>query len=96
MYKILFLLHKPTDEKILNHFKEHTLKIISELTNKNVSIARIESNLLTDQNYSYYCEAEFPSKDEMDKVMNSKNGLALNKDIMDFHKFLTVISVNYE
>lgn len=96
MYKILFLLHKPADEKILNHFKKHTLKIISELTNKNVSLARIENNLLTEQNYSYYCEAEFQSKDKMDELMNSNHGLALNKDIMDFHKFLTVISVNYE
>lgn len=95
MYKLMFFLHKPVDEKILRHFREHTINIISEITNQKVLLAEVESNLLTSQKYSYFCEAVFKSKDEMEKLMNSKSGLALNKDLMDFHHFLTVFSVNY-
>lgn len=95
MYKILFFLHKSVDEKILNHFKDRTIKLLKELSGKELELAEIESNLLSEQKYSYFCEAEFNSRDEMDRLMNSKQGLELNKDIMDFHKFLTVISVNY-
>lgn len=96
MYKLLFFLHKPVDDKIFHHFKEHTIKIISDITNQTVTIGEVESNLLTSQKYSYLCEAVFNSKDEMEKVMNSKSGLELNKDLMDFHHYLTVISVNYQ
>lgn len=96
MFKLLFFLHKPVDDKILYHFKEHTVKIISELTNQAVMLAEVENNLLTTQKYSYFCEAVFDSKDEMEKLMNSKSGLALNKDLMDFHHYLTVITINYK
>ena len=96
MYKILFFLHKPVDEIFLNHFKEKTIKTLSELSGKEIFIAEVESNLLADKKFSYFCEAEFNSKDEMDKIMNSKAGLELNKDLMDFHQYLTVITANYK
>lgn len=96
MYKLLFFIHKPVDDKILDHFRNHTLEIISELTNQPVKLGGVESNLLTKQKYSYLCEAVFGSKDEMENAMNSKSGLALNKDLMDFHQYITVISVNYK
>ncbi|HSL89621.1 MAG TPA: EthD family reductase [Ignavibacteriaceae bacterium] len=96
MYKILFFLKKPVDDKILKHFNEKTIPILSGLTGKNVSIADVESNLLAEQKFSFFCEAEFNSKEEMDRIMNSKSGLELNKDIMDFHKHLSIITVNYK
>jgi uncharacterized protein (TIGR02118 family) len=96
MYKILFFLRKPVDEKILNHFNEKTIPILSKLTGKNVSIAEVESNLLAEQKFSFFCEAEFKSKEEMDSIMNSKSGLELNKDMMDFHEHLSIITVNYK
>lgn len=96
MYKLLFFLRKPVDEKILNHFNEKTIPILSELTGKNVSIAEVESNLLAEQKFSFFCEAEFTSKEDMDRIMNSKSGLELNKDMMDFHEHLSIIAVNYK
>ena len=96
MYKLLFFLRKPVDEKILNHFNEKTIPILSELTGKNVSIAEVESNLLAEQKFTFFCEAEFTSKEDMDRIMNSKSGLELNKDMMDFHEHLSIIAVNYK
>lgn len=95
MYKLLFFIHKPVDNKILDHFRNHTINIIAELSGQPVKLGEVESNLLTSQKYSNVCEAVFNSKDEMEKAMNSKSGLALNKDLMDFHQYITVISVNY-
>jgi hypothetical protein len=51
--------------------------------------------LLLEQKYTYYCEISAASKDEMDRMMNSKAGKELNKSLMDFHKKITVIAVNY-
>lgn len=96
MYKLLFFLKKPVDEKILNHFNEKTIPILSQLTGKNISLAEIESNLLAEQKFSFFCEAEFSNKEEMDRIMNSESGLELNKDLMDFHEQLTIIPVNYK
>lgn len=95
MYKLLIFLHKDIDEKILAHFKENTLKLFAEITGSEIKLASVESNLLLDQKYSYFCEVKFQSKDEMDKLMNSKEGLELNKNLMDFHQYFTIINVNY-
>ncbi len=62
MYKILFFLHKPVDENFLNHFKEKTIKTLSELSGKEIFIAEVESNLLADKKFSYFCETEFIRK----------------------------------
>lgn len=96
MYKILFFLNNSIDDKILGHFRKKTLKTLAELSGKEVLLAQVESNLLTEGKFSYYCEVEFNSKDEMDRMMNSKAGLELNKDLMDFHQFLTIININYQ
>lgn len=94
MYRILFFIHKTADDKLLSHLKESTFPTLAEITGKPVMFASVESNLLTDQKYSYYFEAEFKSKEEMDQLMMSKAGMKLNKDLMNFHNHLTVISVN--
>lgn len=95
MYKLLIFLHKPIDEKNLNHFKDYTLKLFSEITDQEIKLAQVESNLLVEQKYSYFCEIIFQSKDQMDIMMNSKAGVELNKNLMDFHQHLTIINVNY-
>jgi len=95
MYKLLFFLHKSEDDQLLEHFREFTLKHLSDITGNEVKLAKVESNLLLDTKYSHYCEVKAESKDEMDKLMSSKAGKALNKDLMDFHEQLTVIAVNY-
>ncbi len=95
MYKQLFFLHKTEDDKALAHFREVIVKSLSELAGKEIALAKVESNLLLDQKYSYVCEIEFESKDKMNELMNSKTGKQLNKALMDFHQLITVISINY-
>ena len=96
MYKIMFLLNKTNDEDINNHFKEFTLKNISALAGTDVPAGVVDSNLLLDQKYSLMCELSASSKEEMDIKMNSPEGKALNKDLMNFHHHLTIIAVNYK
>ena len=96
MYKQLFFLHKSENDKALPHFKDVILDHLSEVAGKKIDLAKVESNLLLDQKYSYYCEVEFESKDKMNELMNSKTGKQLTKDLIDFHQMITVISLNYD
>ncbi len=96
MYKQLFFLHKSENDKALPHFKDVILAHLTELSAKQINLARVESNLLLDQKYSYFCEIEFESKDKMNELMNSKTGKQLTKDLMDFHQMITMISINYD
>ena len=52
MYKQLFFLHKSENDKALPHFKDVILAHLTELSGKQISLARVESNLLLDQKYS--------------------------------------------
>ena len=95
MYKLLFFLHKTDDENVLQFFRDNTIKKLEKIFGKDVGIAEVESNLLLEQKYTYYCEISALSKEEMDRMMHSKAGKELNKSLMDFHKNITVIAVNY-
>ena len=95
MYKQLFFLHKSENDKALPHFKDVILTHLSKLSGKQINIARVESNLLLDQKYSYFFDAEFESKDKMNELMNTQAGKQLTKALMDFHQMITVISINY-
>ncbi len=95
MYKLLFFLHKTDDENVLQFFRDNTIKKLEGIIGKDVGIAEVESNLLLEQKYTYYCEISALSKEEMDRMMHSKAGKELNKSLMDFHKNITVIAVNY-
>jgi hypothetical protein len=95
MYKLLFFLHKTDDEDVLQFFRDNTIKKLEGIIGKDVGIAEVESNLLLKQKYTYYCEISALSKEEMDRMMHSKAGKELNKSLMDFHKNITVIAVNY-
>jgi hypothetical protein len=95
MYKLLFFLHKTDDEDVLQFFKDNTVKKLEEIIGGNIGIAEVESNLLLEQKYTLYCEISATSKDEMDGMMHSKAGQELNKSLMEFHKNITVIAVNY-
>ncbi|HEX7357702.1 MAG TPA: hypothetical protein VF270_08355 [Ignavibacteriaceae bacterium] len=96
MYKQLFFLHKSENDQALSHFKESIIFHLSELSGKKINLAKVESNLLLEQKYSYFCEIEFDSKDKMDELMSSKTGKQLSRALMDFHKLITVISINYD
>lgn len=96
MFKQLLFLHKSENDKALPHFKEVIVPLLIEVTGKEISLAKVESNLLLDQKYSFYCEALFESQNKMNEQMNTKAGKQLTKALMDFHKMITVISVNYQ
>ena len=96
MFRQLFFLHKSENDVAFPHFKDVILTHLSELSGKQIKLAKVESNLLLDQKYSYYCEVEFESKNKMNEFMNSKTGKQLTKDLMDFHQMITMISVNYD
>lgn len=95
MYKQLFFLHKTNDEKSLSHFKEFIIPPLSEIAGEQIKIAKVESNLLLETKYSHFCEISFESEQKMNKTMNSKPGRKLNEALRDFHKVITVISINY-
>jgi hypothetical protein len=95
MYKLLIFLKKTDEEKIITPFKESTLKYLSDLTGKEVKAGKVESNLLLEEKYSYFCEVEFSSKDEWDEKINTKEGRIFNKHLMDFHQNITAIFVDY-
>ncbi len=96
MYKLLLFLKKTNEEKIINHFNELTLKYLSDVVDEKISAGSIESNLLSDEKYLKFCEATISSKDDWDQRMNTKEGKELNKDLAEFHEFITAIFVNYE
>ncbi len=95
MYKLLLFLHKTDNNEVISHFNEFTVKYLSDLTGQSVKLADVESNLLLDVKYSKFCEITVDSKNSWDKMMNSKEGRLLNKDLMDFHQFITLIFVDY-
>lgn len=95
MYKLLIFLHKTDNDEIVSHFNEYTVKYLSDLSGKTVKVADVESSLLLDVKYSKFCEITVDSKGVWDKMINSKEGRLLNKDIMDFHQFITLIFVDY-
>lgn len=95
MYKLLFFLHKSDDDSLQQHFNDITIKNLSRISGKEIKIARVENNLLLDAKYSHFCEISASSKDEMDKLMNTKAGKELNKDLSDFHSDITIITINY-
>lgn len=96
MYKQLFFLHKSENDVALPHFKDVILNHLKEISGKHMTIAKVESNLLLEQKYSYFFEVEFESKHKMNELMHTKSGKELTKALMDFHKMVTVISINYD
>ena len=95
MYKLLLFLHKTDNDEVISHFNDFTKKYLSELTGREIKIADVESSLLLDVKYSKFCEIAVDSKDTWDKLMDSKEGKLLNKDLMDFHQFITLIFVDF-
>ena len=95
MYKLLLFLKKTDNKEIINLFNDYTLKYLSEINGSEVKAADVESNLLMETKYMKFCEVESSSKDEWDKKMNSLAGKELNKHLMDFHRFVALIFVNY-
>lgn len=96
MYKMLMFLKKTDDKNIEKHFRDFTLPILRELTGKEIRTAKVESSLLIDQKYKFFCEVTVDSKYEWDKLMSAGEGKKLNKDLMDLHQSMDIIFVNYE
>ena len=95
MYKILFFLNKNDDENAEKFFKTNFLDNLEDITGTTINVAQVESNLLLEQKYTLYCEISAASKEEIDKLMHTKAGKEFNKQLINFHKNITVIAVNY-
>ena len=95
MYKLLLFLNKTNEENILNHFREFTIKQLTEAIDKEIKIGKVESSLLLEQKYSLFCEVTMDSKDEWNSKMTTKAGKEFNKDLMEFHKYITPIFIVY-
>lgn len=96
MYKMLVFLKKTNEDKILQHFKEYTLKYLSDLTEKEIKAGEIESSLLLETKYTHFCEISTASRNKMDELMSSGKGRELNKDLQEFHEFVDVIFVDFK
>lgn len=96
MYKMLMFLKKSDDPDFLNHFKNFTLPALRELSSKNVIAAKVESNLMIEQKYKWCCEVTVNSRLEWDKMMATKAGKELNKDLGDFHSSIDLLFVNHD
>ena len=96
MYKILFFLHKTDDENLLNLFKEKIAGKLSEMADEVVETAEVDNNFLLDQKYSLYCEISADEREEMDKLMQTKEGKELSRALSELVNDITVIAVNYK
>jgi hypothetical protein len=96
MYKMLLFLKRSEDPGILKHFKDYTLDKLSNLVEEKVKMAKVESSLLMDIKYTWFCEMSVVSKEEWDKLLATDEGKMLNRDLADYHQFIDLIFVNYE
>jgi len=95
MYKTLFFIYK-NDSGFVNYFKENFLPLLSEINGKEVKLASVESNLLSDIKFSHFCEITATTKDEMDSKFNSPAGRKLGKLLIELFQKILVINVSYE
>jgi hypothetical protein len=96
MYKLLIFLKVSNENELLIHFKDITLKLLSQLAGEEVKIAKVENSLMLDNRFDFYCEISAESKDKMDEKMNSTSGKELMRDLADFHKNINFVFINYE
>lgn len=93
MYKLLIFLKKTEDEEIIKHFENVTASLVSEINGGKIPVGKIESNLLLEERYSRLLEIEAESKEELDKKFNTKEGKALNKDLMSIQNNISIITI---
>ena len=96
MYKVLVFLKKTNEEKVIDHFKDFLAKYFSDLTGKELSIGEVESNPLLEVKYSLFFEIEIESKEKWEKLIGTETGKNLYQDLIEFHKYITIIFINYE
>ena len=87
-------LKRSDNPNVIRHFKNFTIPILNELNGEKIKIAKVESSLLLEQKYTWYCEIAVDSKEEWDMIMATKLGKKLNKDLMNFHQNIDTIFVN--
>ncbi len=95
MYRLLLFLNKTNEESVLNHFKEFIIKYLSEAIGQKIKIGKVESSLLLEQKHTLFCEVSIKSKEEWNSKMTSKAGKEFNRDLMDFHKHIIPIFIEY-
>lgn len=96
MYKVLVFLKKTNEEVVIDHFQKFFAACFSNLIGKEISIGTVESNPLLEIKYSLFFEIDFESKEKWEKLLGSEAGEELEKDLIEFHKYITIIFINYE
>ena len=96
MYKVLVFLKKTNDEEVILHFRNFLVKYFSDLMGKDLPIGSVESNPLLEIKYSLFIELELESKENWEKLFASEAGENLEKDLIEFHKYINIIFINYE
>ena len=96
MYRMMMFIKKTDDNNTIKHFRDFTIPILKELSGIDVKPAKVESSLLLEQKYIWFCEVTVDSLDKWNSLMASKEGKKLNKDLMDFHQEIDIIFVNDE
>lgn len=96
MYKVLIFLKKTDEENIISHFRDFLVKFFSDLTKKKIEIGIVESNPLLEVKYSHFIQLDFESKEKWQKLFGNETGEELKRDLLDFHKFITMIFIDYE
>ena len=96
MYKVLVFLKKTNDEEVIHHFRNFLVKYFSDLVGKDLPIGSVESNPLLEIKYSLFIELELESKENWEMLFVSEAGENLEKDLIEFHKYINIIFINYE
>lgn len=95
MYKVLIFIHKSKNSDFKDYFVDNLLGSLSKMMNKEIRLAKVESNLLLDKKYDYFCELQTESRNEMDSLFNSPEGREISKKLQESFNDLTLITVNY-
>jgi len=96
MYKVLVFLKKSNEETVIDHFRKFFAACFSNLIGKEIDFGTVESNPLLEIKYSLFFEIDFESKEKWERLLGSEAGKELEKDLIEFHKYITIIFVDYE
>jgi hydroxymethylpyrimidine/phosphomethylpyrimidine kinase len=95
MINVLYFLHGNADDEAKEFFYNQLRKVLSDLIREEIKIGTIENSFLLENKYISMYTVKFEDKDIMNEMMVSGKGKELNRTIMNFHNFITIIVVNY-
>lgn len=95
MYKILIFLKKTGDESVLARFTQSTIPKLESLSGQKIHLAEIEGAMLSQEKFHKFCEALFPKKEDLDRLMQTPAGKEFNKDLAGYSNHISVFYANF-